>query len=948
MLPNLLIEASAGTGKTHALVERLAAALHAGADPREIVAITFSRAAAGEIFSRFVSRLASSPSDAALLRRVIDTQHQSQIGTVDSFLVRYVQMFPLELGVSGDIKLMESYAHDKARAAAVQAVLRSRDSAVQKILLEAFHLIAGMRAVRSWLERYIQIAGAWHEAFLDHPNALKNVGIQALDCSEDLIFSKYANDKLGLREAIRSMVPRFEKWQKQRGIPTFMEAIRTFCGPLPARVPVKIAQESATKEVVHLMHCWRLLDAIDLGHGIATIMELFEREYASRVRTRGRLTFSDIPRLIARLGPEARLALEYRLDSRIRHWALDEFQDTSHGQWNALSNLVDEALQSDDGTRSAFIVGDSKQAIYGWRNGDVAIFQAQRDSKLYRLEQLNESWRYTTEIADAVNKVFTTRSLKLFGKWTCPEHVAHDETRRGYVKVVESHSKHAEDFTDAIANELNAVRPWERGISCAILVRLNSFGEMLGIELRKRGIPCVWEGESAVLDTPVLQTFVSLVRLSEHPSDTLSYHQLHISPLGRALYPQGMPSPVEISRDIRASLATRGLVRTFQDARSRLPNDTWDDFTESRFADLLRAAASFEATIEPDTRLSAFVEYLKSQRRRGTHSPGSVQIMTIHRSKGLGFDYVILPLKENDGIDNTKDDILIGKSIEGREWMLPPVGSETSGEFKSTAAAFASRLNARIYESLCIYYVAMTRAKTALAIITQPPNKRPGDPRRFSDFVRESGLETNGDELWFKRVKNAASADEAKTPGSEAPRPDIKRPRREKIHRRTPSLLFRSGISAASLFDPSSTRELARAKGSAIHAEWQNVEWLDAQNARTAFERALVKPRNFVELWREKPYEYFAHGQWESGQFDRVVFTRAEDSRIVATVYDFKTNAMRQNESRRDFQERMKQSYEPQMAAYRRAVAALADIPLEDVGAVLLLTATSDAVACVG
>ena len=58
MTANELIEASAGTGKTQALAERLIALLRAGVQPQEIVALTFSRAAAGEIFERFVSLLA--------------------------------------------------------------------------------------------------------------------------------------------------------------------------------------------------------------------------------------------------------------------------------------------------------------------------------------------------------------------------------------------------------------------------------------------------------------------------------------------------------------------------------------------------------------------------------------------------------------------------------------------------------------------------------------------------------------------------------------------------------------------------------------------------------------------------------------------------------------------------------------------------------------------------
>ena len=66
--------------------------------------------------------------------------------------------------------------------------------------------------------------------------------------------------------------------------------------------------------------------------------------------------------------------MNFRLDSSYDHWLLDEFQDTSRLQWQALRDLVDEVIQSDSGQRSFFYVGDTKQAIYAWRGGDPRLF----------------------------------------------------------------------------------------------------------------------------------------------------------------------------------------------------------------------------------------------------------------------------------------------------------------------------------------------------------------------------------------------------------------------------------------------------------------------------------------------------------------------------------------------------------------------------------------------
>ena len=128
-----LIEASAGTGKTQALGNRLIELLRAGVRPQDIVALTFSRAAAGEIFERFVSLLAESAAskgaDAQLLRSVLATQHLSQIGTLDSFLMRIVRAFPLELGLVGDLTVMDDYEAASQRAAVSFSILRRTDAA---------------------------------------------------------------------------------------------------------------------------------------------------------------------------------------------------------------------------------------------------------------------------------------------------------------------------------------------------------------------------------------------------------------------------------------------------------------------------------------------------------------------------------------------------------------------------------------------------------------------------------------------------------------------------------------------------------------------------------------------------------------------------------------------------------------------------------------------------
>ena len=121
--------------------------------------------------------------------------------------------------------------------------------------------------------------------------------------------------------------------------------------------------------------------------GICQILHQYEEFYDDMVRRRGKLTFTDAQylltaaneyssgSLLSRMpGQESRLYIDYRLDCKLDHWLLDEFQDTSDLQWEVLRNLADEILQDSSGQRSFFYVGDVKQAIYGWRGGNARLF----------------------------------------------------------------------------------------------------------------------------------------------------------------------------------------------------------------------------------------------------------------------------------------------------------------------------------------------------------------------------------------------------------------------------------------------------------------------------------------------------------------------------------------------------------------------------------------------
>ena len=939
-MTNLLIEASAGTGKTQALGERLIALLHEGVKPQEIVALTFSRAAAGEIFERFVGLLAerakASAEDARLLRSVLATQHLSQVGTLDSFLMRIVRAFPLELGLVGELTMMDAFEADRARAAVSFSILHRTEASVKRAFFEAFAFATDQEDVRSFVESYRSFVASWQArvtAFGDksawgdataiwgRDPAFAHVTARELACAADRLEGLVDTDAWrAFADWVRNFRGRFGS---AKGIAKkLLAADDLFAGDVYSfafnRRAYDLTREQtlAVREAMICVYGYVVRRRLALARGIYALISSFDREYDRAVRRTGRLVFEDVPRLLRALPPERRLALEYRLDSRIRAWALDEFQDTSREQWAALENLVDEARQS-NGEKSLFIVGDRKQAIYGWRNGDVGIFAAERASGLYELGELKKTYRSGPAVVEAVNRVFAHgRILSEFPAWECPEHETARPGLAGFVRTAEAPGRTMADFVEPVFTALRAALgersddPRRRGVSAAVLVRGNRFGAFLADRLKAAGLQgVVWEGESAILDTPALSGFLDLVQLADHPGDAMAYRHFRMTPLAAAKWPQGVPDATEVSREMALAFTTRGLVRTLRELRACLPAEperAWGRFTEERFTDLLRAAAEFELGMSPGTRLSDFPDYLRAKKKRTVAEEGKIRVLTIHRSKGLGFDFVVLPLYEPDALTAEPDGPLVGPG-----WILPDPGARVAKAVGGLEAAYRLRKDRAEQEALCTYYVAMTRAKRAMTVVLHPS----GSTLRFSDLVRSADLAdlANAEFRFGEEEKKADGSDSAggvvAAPASVLVAP--KRAGRMRLRRRLPSLSFSSGVSAGSLFASAEGRDAARRRGTAAHAAMEAVE----------FSSDFPKPEGFVALWRERAFEVFADGAWVSGRFDRVTFFRNAAGELCAEVVDFKTSAA--NPSR----------YDGQLAAYRRAVAALTGIPSERVTA---------------
>jgi ATP-dependent exoDNAse (exonuclease V) beta subunit len=1034
VMRNSLIKASAGTGKTFALATRMIRLMLLGVEPNHIVALTFSRAAAGEIFNRIAGRLADAatgdpgaaeesghiyldldpslaaairsrygepipqPAFVALLRKLIATQHASMIGTIDSFMTRMVQAFPLELGLQGNLTIMDDYRVEREKNAAM-ADLLNRVATEQEAerFFEAFRQATFGREGKSYSDKLAAFVAIWHGILQDHPDP-RAWGLPERIWPGGEPFAVHDTTEHLARRLASEIRSDWEAAGREKPWDEFCEFVRTFNTTFPPKASVQNvlsayqpkatsieisynrkavcftgAQARLILQTVETLYGLVLHARCQTTQGLFALMSQIESVYALNTRGRGLLTFDDIPRLIEGLDASIRQNIEYRFDSRFSHWALDEFQDTSHAQWAAIRNLVDEVIQSDQDERSLFIVGDMKQAIYGWRGGDVAIFESEADSGHYEIANLNTSYRYCPQIAELINRVFDGERIDALlkpdaqgagQKWRRLWMPHTSAQRDGFVSVErvpppdkEMDEKTIDPYLQAACRHFQTIRPWERGLSAAILVRTNEQGQRFADALRRAGLPAVWEGESAICDTPAVTALLHLLQVAEHPGNTLAWQHVCASPLARTAFREACALPHEagsaaLSQKVLDDVSRHGLPRTLRTYIEALSPVGSDLFTRTRFDELLRAAMRFADDADAETTLTDFTAFVASFKTRDMADTSTIKILTIHRSKGLGFDVVLLPVIESASVDSVRfGEVLFAPDDT---WLLTNPGKLVTQADATLTAARDSTTDDGVFESLCVSYVAMTRAKRALVMLLKPAAKNGTESCYFGDHV-EAALGdrlpwTSGSPLWFERATPAAETSEAPAAAEYAARP-----KRRAIRRVTPSSAVYYGQAASELFSPRD--DGARLRGTRLHEALSQVEWLDPATLQppdivkadldltvaSAFRDALTRPTGAIDLWRERSFELIDDDKWVSGTFDRVVFFETCGERR-AEICDFKSNRLRNGETDAAFAQRMACTYEGQMADYRSALAQLADLPEGAIRCTLLLTATRQTV----
>ncbi len=1053
---NLLVRASAGTGKTFSLATRyLRLMLLDKVEPARIVALTFSRAAAQEIYTKILERLWKAAESeegaekeskeicksinvskvwdkakfASLLRSLLDTQHLGTIATLDSFILRMVRNFPLEMGFQHAVEVLDPSGEDEAVQDALRVILQGTEKADDFIRVFAVARDGNLPRV---LETKIKpILDTWRKFYDRHPDC-RNWTVESMLAALGIPEKSECPDLSGLP---------FCQIQRRNAV-SYEERFVALCKSYDGSTGVFDVADGIKKMMLHFLYnpdaesyeydFYNRHYVFDCGkNGAAAIraavrhmfnlyvhrcltqikakidfIGFVEDVYNGNSRRKGKLTFSDFTKLsAAKEGSKKTFALEnleYRFDEKFDHWALDEFQDTSELQWICLRKLIEEAATSGGG-RTVMTVGDLKQSIYTWRGGNDAPFKemmswgAFTDEEFGQIEDYSTSYRYEKNICDFVNAVFGPKNLRESGVLPSECNKAIErwlsaDCWKEHLPVVEGGCPKADDYVrvlgvsdpegktnmeallPALVDELKRVWMVHKASgsteSVGILVRTNDEGNEIAERLRSEKIKVVWEGMSAVSDVPVVNALVDLLRLSEHPEDSFAWTAVSsLFPICSTLFPlrQGAElSAAYVSRAVAASLSHQGLSRTLQEYCSALSEDSvgLDPLSKQRLREMVGVAVAYEQRNASRFSIDGFEAFLaaSSKREQGTSSD-VVRILTIHRSKGLTLDRVFVPIAEGSEkwlADTGKRSLLYAA---GGDWVLPHLSAEVAALNPETEKARNEMADEQLLSNIRTYYVALTRARKAMYVIMPLAEGNAAKPffrdviaSGFADIPRrkmDNGCEIifeQGVEPEFKQAPHTAGNDvrtERQSWHHDKPAESIERVSPSSSGHRDFAAL---GLSASELFSENAGDAVK--KGVEVHGQYEAIEWADEQTLVTlppAFHVAFAKPSPEATVWREKSYEIYREGTgkrvWETGQFDRVVFT-GEGAGREAVIYDFKTNALKSGESTEAFERRMCRTYASQMNAYRAALGTLTGLSANRIRSVLLLQSTGSVVEC--
>ena len=966
-----VIRASAGTGKTRDLSSRYIGLLALGETPDRILATTFTKKAAGEIRDRVFSRLAEASQSVEkarelglsfgndsfsvanaleLLVRISKEQHRLMITTLDGLFISIARSFALELGLPADWRIASTRDSELLREEAVRGLFERNQRAVALELVRAIH---GGLFARSVHTQIVSDVTALYQLYLFSPaHAWRWIEPAPTPPESDYLRNL---DLIGNIEAplTKSKEPD-KRWLSQ--LKALYELVeRRDWVALLSNGLVKAAidgsfsyYKQAMDDNLRQVILWILSEArrealirlkLQLG-ALAMMLEHYDQSYRTTQRRLGVLGFDDVKQHLARSALFGGLEdIYYRLDSRISHLLLDEFQDTSMTEWRILQPIAAEILSKED-SGSFFCVGDMKQAIYGWRGGEAEIFASM--DKLWphlNAETKQTTYRCAPAVIEFVNKLFHAlpevscldkyrESVVAWGERFEQHHAARADLE-GCVElqIVAKDSDSVPQHVAQLVQELALKYPQA---SIGILVRSNkAVADIIDAfsQLPER-LEVSEEGGNPLTDSAAVRVLLSLLKYLEHPGDSLACFHTEQSGVARML---GVPATDASESTFAWQLALRNrlLSRGYGSCLTewtQLIKPLFSGRDRIRLDQLVDLAYRFDA--QRGLNADDFIEFV-SHEKVDLPSEAVIRVMTVHQSKGLEFDIVVLPHLE--AAFRAPQGVLVDResALSDPRKIAPSHKKSDRVLVPELQQMFDDAYGKSVSEALSILYVAVTRARQGIYLVV-PEELRKGYAS-FAKIIHEAYFGQTqpfarvlaGIPEWKLQPKESNRAHEVEyVPLGQMQFKNQKASARSVMKSLSPSATAKHGHQSNA--QPDDSTSYARVRGVVLHALLESITWIDeyqidldsclsvcrsqglsgiwAEKLITEFQQVIAQPgfqaalsrerfakKAGLTLFQERRFSHMHEGVLISGTFDRLIVESQNGVDVRAEVIDFKS-----------------------------------------------------------
>lgn len=737
----LALKASAGSGKTFALSVRYIALVLRGENINEIVALTFTKKAANEMKERIIATFLDLQNkkgeleavcaeldisqDEAIKRRderlSVFLQSELKIYTFDAFFSGILKKFSQNLGISPDYSVQDSL-QDLAWKKFVKEASKDK-----KLLSE----LALMMIISSQKEAsFSQTLAKFYESF---GGELKDSGASYPDDSKVRAAQRAINEHIALQNGASDVAKK--TFSEQNLFELFKSKVfarqsldyRTFSKIYtPELDRLFFELKEAAKNYILEVEKYRL-------SGFSKLLKLYKASNLELNKDINALSFADINKLVFKLLVQSldKEALYFRLDGRINHLLVDEFQDTNVIQYEIILPLIAEIVSGygQNGLGSFFYVGDTKQSIYKFRGGKKELFDKLGDDfSQIDIENLPSNYRSLKALVKFNNAVFEEIYHRYGLSFEAQEPAKKDETLSyevggecayfevekddyGYLRVLGD-----EDIAGAVVSQASELL--KAGVNASditVLCWKNSDISLISEVLSSAGIKSVNEGTLELKRTPLVAAIIEyakfcLFKEEIYEKNVKALVNANVKKLNIKPEVSATNSLFYLAKNLGISMADVDILRLFELSAGY-----------KNLSDFIFSLENFSSKISPK-------------------SSDGVRVMTVHKSKGLEFAHVIVC--DMMGKGRGDDSNFITEYSEKGEWI---VKSKISGRenFDSDYASVLEQMKElEKQENINKIYVAFTRATKSLIIIKQAVPSG-NSPSFFSFYTRSDKSEAN-------------------------------------------------------------------------------------------------------------------------------------------------------------------------------------------------------------